>query len=158
MAYQAIVNGARGLFFFGGHLTQVMTPDDASRGWNWTFWRRVLRPVVSELASLQPALVAPDADVALRTRPHNPAIQLVARRARGALYVIAVRTGGRTSLVEFAGVPRGVRRGEVLFEYVQHPLPPPVGGRQVARPVAVRNGAFRDWFAPHDVHVYRFPL
>ena len=29
MAYQAIVNGARGLVFFGGHLTEVCTPDDA---------------------------------------------------------------------------------------------------------------------------------
>ena len=31
MAYQAIVNGARGLVFFGGHLTEVCTPDDAGR-------------------------------------------------------------------------------------------------------------------------------
>ena len=29
MAYQAIVNGARGLIFFGGHMTQVMRPVDA---------------------------------------------------------------------------------------------------------------------------------
>ena len=45
MAYQAIVNGARGLTFFGGHLTQVATPADAKAGWNWTFWERVLRPL-----------------------------------------------------------------------------------------------------------------
>ena len=38
MAYQAIVAGARGLMFFGGHLTQVMKPADARAGWNWTFW------------------------------------------------------------------------------------------------------------------------
>ena len=44
MAYQAIVHGARGLIFFGGHLTEVCTPDDAKAGWNWTFWRQVLRP------------------------------------------------------------------------------------------------------------------
>ena len=53
MAYQAIVNGARGLVFFGGHLTEVCTPDDAKAGWNWTFWRQVLRPVVHELSSSQ---------------------------------------------------------------------------------------------------------
>ena len=81
MAYEAIVNGARGLVFFGGHLTDVMTPEDAASGWNWTYWRRVLRPVVSELASseLRPALLAPDApdrvvDIAADER----------RRARGA--------------------------------------------------------------------------
>jgi hypothetical protein len=36
MAYQAIINGARGLIFFGGHLTQVMRPRDAQAGWNWS--------------------------------------------------------------------------------------------------------------------------
>ena len=64
MAYQAIVHGARGLVFFGGHLTEVCTPDDAKAGWNWTFWRQVLRPVVHELTSsqLRPALLAPDVE------------------------------------------------------------------------------------------------
>ena len=160
MAYQAIVNGARGLAFFGGHLTPVMTPADAASGWNWTFWRRVLRPVVSELASpdLHPALVAPNAPAQVTTRPHDPQIELVTRRTPRYLYVIAVRTGGAVSLVELAGLPRGIARGEVLFEYVQEPLPPPVDGQQVPRPIAVSGGAFRDWFAPHDAHVYRFPL
>ena len=41
MAYQAIVAGARGLMFFGGHLTQVARPADADAGWNWTFWEQV---------------------------------------------------------------------------------------------------------------------
>src|SRR5712691_5393454 len=49
MAYQAIVNGARGLVFFGGHLTQVAAPEDAAAGWNWTFWNEVLRPLTGEL-------------------------------------------------------------------------------------------------------------
>ena len=26
------------------------------------------------------------------------------------------------------------------------------------RPIAVGGGGFRDWFAPHDAHVYRFDL
>ena len=51
MAYQAIVNGARGLAFFGGHLTADRAPADAQAGWNWTFWERVLRPLVEELTS-----------------------------------------------------------------------------------------------------------
>ena len=63
MAYQAVVNGARGLTFFGGHLTQIATPADAQVGWNWTFWNRVLKPLLSELTSsaVAPALVAPNA-------------------------------------------------------------------------------------------------
>ncbi len=166
MAYEAIVNGARGLNFFGGHLTTVMTPPDAASGWNWTFWRRVLRPVVSELASpeVQPALVAPDAAAAVVTRPHNDDIELVTRRTATDLYVIAVRIAGGISQIEFAGLPRRLdgsqlTTGEVLAEYVQEPLPPPSGGSQVPRRVTVsEGGAFRDWFAPHDAHVYRFGL
>jgi hypothetical protein len=165
MAYEAIVNGARGLIFFGGHLTTVMTPGDAASGWNWTFWRRVLRPVVSELASpdLQPALVAPTVAAGVTTQPHNSDIELVTRRTATHLYVIAVRTGSATSLVGFAGLPNKrdgtpLTKGEVLFEYVQQPLPPPVDGHQVPRPVSVSNNGFRDWFAPHDAHAYRFAL
>ena len=72
MAYQAIVNGARGLIFFGGHMTEVWTPDDAQLGWNWTFWRQVLRPVVHELTSseLMPALLVPNAKIPV---PHEAA-------------------------------------------------------------------------------------
>src|SRR2546423_6248028 len=60
MAYQAIVNGARGLIFFGGQLTQVMRPRDAQLGWNWTFLEQVLRPLMVELTlpSVLPALTA----------------------------------------------------------------------------------------------------
>jgi hypothetical protein len=165
MAYEAIVNGARGLIFFGGHLTAVMTPGDAASGWNWTFWRRVLRPVVSELASsdLHPALVAPTVSPGVTTQPKNTDIELVTRRTATHLYVIAVRTGGATSQVSFAGLPHkhdgtALTKGEVLFEYVQQPLPPPTGGKQVLRPVSVANSGFHDWFAPHDAHVYRFAL
>ncbi|HEY3183947.1 MAG TPA: hypothetical protein VGJ77_13990 [Gaiellaceae bacterium] len=159
MAYQAIVNGARGLIFFGGHLTAVMTPEDAASGWNWTFWRRVLRPVVSELASpaLQPALAAPNAPSQVTARSAD--IELVTRRTATHLYVIAVRIGGAVSQVELAGLPGSITRGEVLFEHVQSPLPPPQGvGRQVPRPIAVAGGRLTDWFAPHDAHVYRFAL
>src|SRR5437870_129704 len=59
MAYQAVVDGARGLVFFGGQLTQVMRPRDAQLGWNWTFWELVLRPLLVELTSpsILPALI-----------------------------------------------------------------------------------------------------
>jgi hypothetical protein len=153
MVYEAIVNRARGLIFFGGHLTAVMTPGDAAAGWNWTFWRRVLRPVVSELASaeLQPALVAPTMTPGVKTA--NPQMEVVTRRTPTHLYVIAVRTGGATSRIAFTGLPHKhdgtpLKKGEVLFEYVQ----------QVPRPISVTNNGFRDWFAPHDAHVYRFTL
>jgi hypothetical protein len=157
MAYQAIVNGARALLFFGGHLTQVATPADAALGWNWTFWNLVLRPLVEELSSpeLAPALGADAAPRQVRTATQG--MELTTRATANALYVIAVRRSGGPSRVRFTGLPAGARNGRVLFEDVQSPPPPPIeAGHQVPRPVAVQGGAFTDWFAAHDAHVYRF--
>jgi hypothetical protein len=159
MAYQAIVNGARGLIFFGGHLTEIGTPADAAAGWNWTFWQRVLRPLVEELSSpaLAPALSSGAASAAVKATVAG--IELLAREAGGFLYLIAVRRAGTTSLVRFTGLPGHITGGRVLFEYVQEPPPPPIqAGHQVFREIAVKGGSFSDWFATHDVHVYRFPL
>ena len=162
MAYQAIVNGARGLAFFGGHLTQVTTPADAKAGWNWTFWDRVLRPLIVELnsADVQPALVAPNARAVVK--PSAQDVEVVTRQDGSTIYVIAVRRGGATSVVTFAGLPskndgQQITRGEVLPEYVQDPPPPPIGaGQQVFRRIPAANGAFKDWLGPHDARVYRF--
>src|SRR5919198_2541415 len=159
MAYQAIVNGARGLMFFGGHFIQITRPRDAKAGWNWTFWQLVLKPLLLELTStaVAPALVAPDAGATVS--PSAQDVELVARQDAQFLYVIAVRRGAATSRVTFSGLPETISDGQVLFEYTQDPLPPPIGaGRQVFRTVGVTDGAFRDWFGPHDVHVYRFGL
>jgi hypothetical protein len=159
MAYQAIVNGARGLVFFGGHFTQITRPRDARVGWNWTFWDLVLRPLLLELTStaVGPALVAPNAGATITASTQD--VELVARQDAQFLYVIAVRRSGGTSRVTFSGLPGSNADGQVLFEYTQDPLPPPIGaGRQTFRTVGVTNGSFRDWFGPHDAHVYRFGL
>jgi hypothetical protein len=157
MAYQAIVAGARGLVFFGGHLTQVASPADAELGWNWSFWQQVLRPLVAELSSaaVAPALVAPRAGTQVKASTAD--VELVTHADATHLYVIAVRRKGATSIVTFRGLPAKLRHGEVLGEWVQRPLPPPIGaGSQVPRPVDVDGGAFTDWLAPHDARVYRF--
>ena len=57
--------------------------------------------------------------------------------------VIAVRRGNATSRVGYSGLPsrrdgRPITGGQVLFEYLQEPLPPPVRpDRQTFRTVAV---------------------
>jgi len=157
MVYDAIVNGERGLFFFGGHLTEIAPPEDAAAGWNWTFWNQVLKPVVQELSSpeLAPALTAPTSKLRIATATSG--MELAVREAGGFVYVIALRKSGTVGRVRFTGLPAKTRQGRVLFEYVQEPLPPPIRkSNQVFRPIAVSGGAFSDWFAPHDVHVYRF--
>jgi hypothetical protein len=153
MAYQAILNGARGLSFFGGHLTQIARPADVQARWNWTFWERVLRPLLEELTSsaVAPALVAPDARKAVKAS--TKAVELVTRQAEDFLYVIAVRRGSGTSQVGFSGLPRRrdgrpITGGEVLFEYEQGAF----------RTVRVTGNRFRGWFAQHDARVYRFRL
>jgi len=150
MAYDAIIAGARGLFFFGGQLEEAMSPEDRRRGWNWRYWNRVQRPLLRELsdpphtaaltAPLAPNQVAADAaDVAVSTRLDD-----------GFLYVIAARRSPTAQgTVRFTGVPAGVAGGTVLA----HP------GGNPARPITVSRGAFTDPapFAPHNARVYRFP-
>jgi hypothetical protein len=149
MAYQAIIAGARGLVFFGGDITKVMSPEDAAAGWNWTFWRTVLKPVVQELNSdsVGPALVAPPAGVTVKA--NAPDIRLVARQAGGFLYLITVRRSpSANGPVRFSGLPAGIKFGAAMFEY---------DGKDF-RTFAVSRGAFTDPFAPHDARVYRFRL
>jgi hypothetical protein len=147
-------------------MTEVCTPEDAAAGWNWKFWREVLRPLVRELSSpeLRPALVNPNDDTNVRPRTARTDIELVVRRGNGFLYVLVVKRGGDTAQVSFVGLPKkangsALTSGEVLFEYVQSPPPlPRVPGHQIHRHIAVKSGGFKDWFAPYDVHVYRFEL
>jgi hypothetical protein len=160
MAYQAIVAGARGLVFYGGDFTTVMRPRDAQLGWNWFFWQTVLHPLLIELTSpsVGPALVVPNASNQVTTNAND--VDVVTRQDGQTIYVIAVRRSPTAeSRVTFAGLPARISGGEVMFEYVQRPLSPPIDPtKQAFRLVAVANGGFTDWFGPHDTRVYRFSL
>jgi hypothetical protein len=143
MTYQAIIAGARGIIYFGGTNVRALTPEDAKLGWNWTFWRRVLRPVVEEIGEkspLYPALVAPESRLPVRV--NDPGVEFCVREAGDELFVLACRSSGTTQAVEFRGLPATATGGEVLFES--------------PRTVQVKDGQFTDWFAPFEVHVYRF--
>jgi hypothetical protein len=151
MAYDAIVAGARGLSFFGGQIRQVMSAADRQRGWNWTYWKHVLRPLLQELtdAPHTQALIAPVAGHRITANAADVAVS--PREAAGSLYLMAVRRSPRsTGRIRFTGLPAGVSRGTVLA----HP------GGNPARPVTASGGAFTDPspFAPHNARVYRFRL
>jgi hypothetical protein len=142
MTYQAIINGARGLLYFGGHIPKAMPPEDAKLGWNWTHWRRVLRPVIEEIGSkspLYPALLA--ADSALPVKCATPDVEFVVREVGAEVFVIACKREGETAAAKFTGLPAEVTGGEVMFES--------------PRTVEVKEGVLVDWFGPEEVHVYR---
>jgi hypothetical protein len=151
MAYDAIVAGARGLFFFGGHLRQVLNARDRARGWNWTYWNAVQRPLLVELsdAAHAAALTAPLAPLAIEADARDIAVS--ARRSGGFLYLIAVRKSAHAAgRIRFTGLPRTVGEGTVLAHGASNPT----------RHVSVSNGAFTDPspYAPHNARVYRFRL
>jgi hypothetical protein len=144
MSYQAIIDGAHALLYFGGGISSSLNQRDAAYGWNWTFFERVLRPVLDELrpdGPLYPALVAPKSKLPIES-DGGPELEFAAREAGSYLYILAARREGSTSQVSFTGLPRATNDGEVLFE--------------APRQVQVVDGKFTDWFGPNEVHVYRF--
>lgn len=144
MVYQAIINGARGLNFFGGSLEQAMTPDDAKLGWNWTFWERVLHPVIEQIGTkspLAPALVVADSRLPITLKGAKD-VEFCVREVGQDIYILACKREGATVEVEFAGLPNDAGEAEVMYES--------------PRKVAAKDGKFKDWFAPFDVHVYHF--
>ncbi len=151
MAYDAVIAGARGLFFFGGHLTAVLTPQDKQRGWNWTYWEKVQKPLVEELAAPNhvAALVAPDAPFQVTADASD--VLLSARQTDDAIFVLAVRRSETGSVrVGFHGLPGTVKSGSALAHGPSNP----------ARPIRVQGGSFSDSspYGAHHARVYRFPL
>ena len=147
MTYQAIINGARGLLYFGGHIDKAIPEQDKKYGWAWTHWRRVLRPVIEEIGSkspLYPALLAPESKLPIKCSDSN--IEFCVREAGNELFILACKREGDpvkdTNDATFTGLPAEIRQGEVMFES--------------PRQVEAKSGAVADWFAPFDVHVYRF--
>jgi hypothetical protein len=143
MTYQAIINGSRGLLFFGGHIGKACSPEDAKLGWNWTFWNRVLRPVIEEIGDkspLYPALVAPNSKLLIKCSGEG--MEFVVREVNDEVFILACKREGATIQAKFSGLPGHLTSADVLYES--------------PRTIDAKNGAFTDWFAPFDVHVYRF--
>jgi hypothetical protein len=142
MAYDAIIDGARGVTFFGGNNLACQSPADAALGWNWTFWDDVLKGLVAEIGRhgrLYPALLVPDTGPAVRT--DDPGTEICSRQAGETIWVIAARRGSGRRDVTISGLPDTITRGR---HYRSN------------RPVAVRRGAFTEPFSQWDVHVYHF--
>ena len=143
MLYDAILNGARSLAFYGGNNPNCWTASDRQFGWNWSFWNSVLKPLLGEINSLSPlapALVNPATTQTLQAS--DATTQAISRQGNsGDLWVIAARHGPGTARVTIGALPAGVSTGTVYTE---------------GRSVAVSNGSFTDDFAQWGVHVYHF--
>jgi hypothetical protein len=151
MTYQAIIHGARGLIYFGGTNKPSMSADDLALGWNWRFWNNVLKRVVEEVGDkspLAPALVARDSEIPVIAKivgvDHARAkgIELRVREVGDDIFLFACQRDHDTVQIKFQGVPPVDETGILMFEE--------------PRTVKVDKGAFTDWFAPFEVHVYKF--
>ena len=151
MAYQAIVNGARGIVFFGGHLIEIARPSTPG-GWNWTFWEtccgRSARARPRGRAGLRCS--RPTA-ARSRSRPARRTSSSITRGTGNYLYLIAVRRGGSDARVAFTGVPRKANGspltiGRGALRVRAGPLPPPPLPSRGRVPHGRRGrGEFRDW-------------
>jgi hypothetical protein len=143
MIYDAILNGARSLAFYGGNIDRCWTDTDAQFRWNWTYWNMVLKELVQEInadSPIAPVLVDPGSTQVLASS--DATTQAISREgANGDLWVIAARGGRGSSQVTISGLPSGRTSGTVYTE---------------GRSVAAADGSFTDTFEQWDVHVYRF--
>jgi hypothetical protein len=146
MIYDAIVNGARSLAFYGGNIFRCWNDRDDGLGWNWAFWDGVLEGLVREInadSPIAPALVNPG--TTQRLPANDPDTQVIVRHGSSPsdLWVIAARHGAGSEPVTISGLPSSIENGTVYTE---------------GRSIAVQNGSFTDTFAQWDVHVYRLTV
>jgi IPT/TIG domain len=144
MAYDAIVNGARSLTFYGGDNPGCFSGSDATYGWNWSFWQQVLEPLVRQLSAsspIGPALV--NAAEAPQVTVGGSGTETLVKEGTSPddLWLIAARDAPGTRTVTFKGLPRWAHRAGVYTE---------------SRTVTASAGSFSDRFGQWDVHVYHF--
>ena len=144
MIYDAIINGARNLAFYGGNNANCWNSTDSASGWSWTFWNGVLKGLIQEInagSPIAPALVNPGSTHTLTSS--DGSTEVISRQGATSndLWVIAARSGTGSQTVSISGLPSGITSGDVYTEN---------------RSVSVSNGSFSDTFGQWDVHVYHF--
>lgn len=148
MVYDAIINGARGISFFGGDNPHCWNRIDRRYGWNWTFWNRALVRLIGQIGSrsaLGPALDDAASNDGLQTSdPGTEAISRVAVTPSGTqLWVVAARSDAGVEHVAISGLPASIKSAAVYGE---------------RRTVHLSEGTINDTFRQWQVHVYRIQL
>ena len=177
MAYEAIINGSRGLTYFGGGLPQTLNERDKPLGFNWTYWDKIMRPLLDEIGPKSPiieALIAPDSKLKLTVAAEAPAKRQMATKDEemtknpiGPKTFVQDETGTDVSTMEFLVREVGQdvyvlackKEGPTLHvRFSGLPSECTTGHVMFEEPrkVEASNGSFTDWFGPFEVHVYRF--
>jgi hypothetical protein len=148
MVYDAIINGARGVSFFGGGNRRCWSRVDYRYGWNWSFWNTVLDPLIEQIGSrsaLGPALDnAASNDVLKTSDAGTEAISRVGITRTGKqLWVIAASSKAGLRHVTISGLPHSVTSATVYGEH---------------RTVRVSRGTLEDTFRRWQVHVYHLGM
>jgi hypothetical protein len=179
-AYEAIINGARGLTYFGGGIPQTLNERDKPLGYNWTYFDRVMRPLFDELGPKSPiiaALLAPNSNLAVKVVAEPPPKRAVANKeeeqnpqtATAKKFVqdkLAADASAIECLVREAGdkiyVLACKKEGPTIRVRFSG-LPQEINGEgagtvvfEEPRKVDAQHGTFADWFGPFEVHVYQF--
>jgi hypothetical protein len=100
---------------------------------------------IGDHSPLKPALVAANSARPVQVLQENAAatVECLVRETADHWFLFACKRSGATTEVEFTGLPPELSSGEVLFEE--------------PRKIQATAGRLKDWFAPYEVHVYRFP-
>ena len=180
MAYEAIINGARGLTYFGGGLPQTLNERDKPLGFNWTYFDRVMRPLFDEIgpkSPILPALLAADSNIRLKVVGEAPPKRAVAnkeeeqnRQATTPRQFLQDEVGPDASALEFLLREAGddiyvlaCKKEGPTIRVRFSGLPQEIHGEgagtvvfEEPRNVDAVHGSFADWFGPFEVHVYQF--
>jgi hypothetical protein len=143
MAYDAILNGAKALTFFGGDKSNCFSGTDSQYGWNWSFWQSVLKPLVQQISASSPIAPALVNGASAPSVTAGKGMEAVIRQGTSVddLWLIAARNGPGSRTVTLTGLPSWAHRGSVYTE---------------DRAVTASHGMLSDRFNQWDVHVYHF--
>jgi hypothetical protein len=136
MSYMAIIGGAKGLFYWSyGRLVSAV-PDIAQRR---QYWQTLVR-VTSQIRSLEPALISPDAPGVLPRVAPAGTIRVLAKQVGATRYVFAVNNTPTPNVRGTFTLAAAGARVDVVGE---------------ARTIALAGLSFSDTFDPYEAHVYK---
>jgi hypothetical protein len=140
MIYDAIINGARGLGFYGGDHPRCWNTTDRTHGWNWSYWQTTLSPLISQISAGSPlasALLHPA--TTRRLRSNDPTLEAISRTGHG-LWIIAANSSNQLKTITITGLPN-LGHGSVYTEN---------------RHITINQHQLTDHYQPWQVHIYHF--